>query len=727
MAKLNTYELKGALEATLQLIGIIPGTGSAFETVRVSNEALVAFIQQYAGEDGTNGKQVELRKGSTNIEWRYVGDPLWTALIAIADLQGGKGDPGERIQMQKSATAIQWKYESAVSWTDLVLLSDLKGSNGTNGRTMWATTGAPSGALGVDGDFANDSDASMMYGPKTAGSWGTGKSYKGEKGDTGTGLKNRGAWVTGTTYQPGDYVFSTGSSTSSSMWILNGETPYVSNTLPKDALTKWVEFVAPAGADGVNGKNVEMRNSGTVIQWRLVGDATWADLVTVADLKGAPGNPGNPGANGKSVLTTTGAPANGFGTDGDFANDADAQVMYGPKSGGTWPAGKSYKGTNGTPGTNGTNGSKWFTGSVVPAAGTGADGDFYLRDTGDVYGPKAAGAWGSVVASLKGVKGDPGSAGAGIPAGGTTGQVLSKRSNTDLDLEWKTPASGGSGDAVLLTGDQTAAGVKTFSNRVVVGSPPATGAPAVSAGTGLVIYKDAIFDNPVLLTKRLNMKLGYKNEDVIPITPSAGVATLTQHNAQQKIMLTADVATLTLKMPDASGNSEGNVYPVIDRGSVFRVFFPFAVGALTVTPGKNSFWWEDAKVLGAPATILPGFYDIQFMGDGQWYFSQSDNPSRTVVDGFDVFRFSNGMCVAHGPITTTSSFPANADFTISVPIPDVFPVGNKALIPTLYPSVGNDFSVKNTQAPGATASIFCRNGASAQTFSGNIRIEGRWK
>ena len=415
MTKLNTYELKGALEATLQLIGIIPGAGSAFETVRVSNEALVAFIQQYAGEDGTNGKQVELRKGSTNIEWRYVGDPSWTALIAIADLQGSKGDPGERIQMQKSATAIQWKYETAGSWTDLVLLADLKGTNGTNGRTMWSTTGAPSGALGVDGDFANDPDASMMYGPKTAGNWGTGKSYKGVKGDTGTGLKNRGAWVTGTTYSPGDYVFSTGSATASSMWILNGSTDYVSNTLPKDDLIKWVEFVAPAGADGEDGKNVEMRNSGTVIQWRLVGDATWTDLVTVADLKGDKGDPGNTGANGKSVLTTTGAPANGFGTDGDFANDADAQVMYGPKSGGTWPAGKSYKGTPGTPGTNGTNGSKWLTGTGVPAAGTGVDGDFYLRSNGDYYGPKASGAWGSVVASLKGAAG---SGGGGAPISG---------------------------------------------------------------------------------------------------------------------------------------------------------------------------------------------------------------------------------------------------------------------------------------------------------------------
>ena len=417
MTKLNTYKLNGALYATLQLIGIIPGSGDAFETVRLSNAALIAFIEQYAGADGTDGKQVELRKGSTNIEWRYVGDAGWTALIAIADLKGDKGDPGEQVQLQKSATAIQWKYASGSTWTDLVLLTAISGTNGTNGRTMWSTTGAPSGALGVDGDFANDSAASMMYGPKASGSWGAGTSYKGAKGDTGTGLKNRGAWVTGTTYSPGDYVFSTGLATASSMWILNGSTDYVSNTLPKDDLSKWVEFVAPAGADGVGGKNVEMRNSGTVIQWRLVGNATWTDLVAVADLKGAKGDPGNTGANGKSVLATTGAPANGFGTDGDFANDADAQVMYGPKAGGTWPAGKSYKGTNGTPGTNGTNGSKWLTGSTVPAAGTGADGDFYLRSNGDYYGPKASGAWGAVVGSLKGPAGSGGGSGGGVISG----------------------------------------------------------------------------------------------------------------------------------------------------------------------------------------------------------------------------------------------------------------------------------------------------------------------
>lgn len=524
MAKLNTYELKGALEATLQLIGIIPGVGSAFETVRVSNDALVAFIQQYAGEDGTNGKQVELRKGSTNIEWRYVGDASWTTLIAIADLQGSKGDAGERIQMQKSSTAIQWKYESASTWTDLVLLSDLKGTNGTNGRTMWSTTGAPSGALGTDGDFANDPDASIMYGPKTAGSWGAGKSYKGAKGDTGTGLKNRGAWVTGTTYSPGDYAFSTGSATASSMWILNGSTDYVSNTLPKDDLSKWVEFVAPAGADGDDGKNVEMRNSGTVIQWRLVGDATWTDLVTVADLKGAKGDPGNTGANGKSVLTTTGAPANGFGTDGDFANDADAQVMYGPKAGGTWPAGKSYKGAPGTPGSNG----------------------------------------------------------AGVPVGGATGQVLTKRSATDLDTEWKTPAAGGGGGVTLDTA-QTITGMKTFT-----GGTKLSGITEIAGGTILV---------SAAIRKAGPAEGGNWS-------PTAGVS-------QQVATMTADINAATIVFPNDPAT-----------GIEITIFLEKAIKSVTWVGGSMWGGSISLQIIGAPTTLRPGGHTFRMLlaETPNWYY-----------------------------------------------------------------------------------------------------------
>jgi hypothetical protein len=40
---------------------------------------------------------------------------------------------------------------------------------------------------------------------------------------------------------------------------------------------------------GSDGRNIEIQNSGTYIQWRLVGDASWANLVQLSTLKGADG------------------------------------------------------------------------------------------------------------------------------------------------------------------------------------------------------------------------------------------------------------------------------------------------------------------------------------------------------------------------------------------------------------------------------------------------------
>ena len=45
------------------------------------------------------------------------------------------------------------------------------------------------------------------------------------------------------------------------------------------------------------------------------------------------------------------------------------------------------------------------------------DGDFYLRSNGDYYGPKASGAWGAVVGSLKGPAGSGGGSGGGVISG----------------------------------------------------------------------------------------------------------------------------------------------------------------------------------------------------------------------------------------------------------------------------------------------------------------------
>jgi hypothetical protein len=44
------------------------------------------------GVDGKDGREIELRKGDTHIQWKYVGDDAWADLIAISDLKGEKGD-----------------------------------------------------------------------------------------------------------------------------------------------------------------------------------------------------------------------------------------------------------------------------------------------------------------------------------------------------------------------------------------------------------------------------------------------------------------------------------------------------------------------------------------------------------------------------------------------------------------------------------------------------------
>lgn len=323
----------------------------------------------------------------------------------LQGIQGPKGDTGDAGQDGTDGlSAYQIAVNAGFVGTEAQWLASLKGAKGDTGAQ---------GIQGLKGD-------------------------KGDKGDAGTGLTNRGNWVTGTTYHEGDYVFSAGTTADSSMWILNGTEDYVSNTQPNADLTHWIEFEAPAGADGqdgadgADGRNVELSNDGTNIRWRLVGDTAWNNLIAISAItgpagakgdKGDTGNTGTAGTNGKSLLSGTTVPTGATGTDGDFYLNLTTNLMYGPKAAGAWPAGFSIvgpQGTAGTAGTNGTNGNTVLTVSGTPAAGTGVNGDYaYDPATFTIYGPKAAGAWpaGTVL------KGTNGTAGKGISSNAVTYQA----------------------------------------------------------------------------------------------------------------------------------------------------------------------------------------------------------------------------------------------------------------------------------------------------------------
>ncbi|CAB4125471.1 hypothetical protein UFOVP58_147 [uncultured Caudovirales phage] len=89
---------------------------------------------------------------------------------------------------------------------------------------------------------------------------------------SGTSLVSRGAWSSGTIYSAGNYVFDTGSSSTSSMWIYSGTTSYTSTTAPRLDLTHWSELVGASAAFPTQTGNAGkfLITDGTTPTWSLI-------------------------------------------------------------------------------------------------------------------------------------------------------------------------------------------------------------------------------------------------------------------------------------------------------------------------------------------------------------------------------------------------------------------------------------------------------------------------
>lgn len=150
--------------------------------------------------------------------------------------------------------------------------------------------------------------------------------------------------------------------------------------------------------------------------------------------KGDPGAQGIPGADGSTIFSGKGAPAEELGKNGDYYLDKSNSAIYGPKTAEGWgtsfrlkgekgdTGAKGEKGEKGDPGQkgkdgkdgqNGKDGSQMLSGKSKPAASVGKVGDYYWDlSTYTLYGPKTVSGWGNgvVLRGPKGDKGDPGNA-----------------------------------------------------------------------------------------------------------------------------------------------------------------------------------------------------------------------------------------------------------------------------------------------------------------------------
>lgn len=157
-------------------------------------------------------------------------------------------------------------------------------------------------------------------------------------------------------------------------------------------------------------------------------DGRW---IRIIGQNGTNGNNGEDGADGiagvdgNTVLSGTVAPTNLVGLDGDFYINFLTWTIYGPKASGVWPAGVPMLGSQGEIGNDGLDGKTILSGTVDPDNSVGTDGDFYINiSTMYFFGPKTGGSWPAGV-SLKGDTGDPGTPGAagGDGADGTSAYV----------------------------------------------------------------------------------------------------------------------------------------------------------------------------------------------------------------------------------------------------------------------------------------------------------------
>jgi len=369
-----------------------------------------------AGADGENAPHIILRATETHIQMSEVGSNVWTNVIALELLRGddgAQGEPGE---------------DGADGAPGADGADGAPGTNGTNGED--GADGEDGTLLLVDYESVDPGDypvGTIFINPvngdvfkQVTGSWVlqgniTGpQGEQGPAGEAGTGLVNRGTWVSMTAYEASDFVFAPNDLAGTSMFIAQNDV--TSSTEPKDDPTNWVELTAPAGADGADGVDGDTGPAGPA------GD------------DGAPGADGDDGFNAEMVRQSTTSLALGTGSKA-FTYTAVANNLG-------WMVGSRLRAYNDAThymeGVVTAVSNSGVTINVDYVVGSGTLASWSLGIAGDRGDTGATGATGAA-----GADGADGADGSGVPAGGTTGQVLAKASGTDGDVEWVDAGSGG--------------------------------------------------------------------------------------------------------------------------------------------------------------------------------------------------------------------------------------------------------------------------------------------
>jgi hypothetical protein len=167
------------------------------------------------GSPGADGREVELQTTESHVQWRYEGESEWTDLVALSAITGPQGIQGEtgltgaagadgrEVELRKTETHVQWRYEDEAEWTDLVALSEITGPQGQTGdqgpagpANTLAIGTVTTGAAGTEADatLTGDSPAQTLNLVIPRGD----KGDTGDQGPPGTQTTDASDLTTGT-------------------------------------------------------------------------------------------------------------------------------------------------------------------------------------------------------------------------------------------------------------------------------------------------------------------------------------------------------------------------------------------------------------------------------------------------------------------------------------------------------------------------------------------------
>lgn len=321
--------------------------------------------------------------------------------------------------------------------------------------------------------------------------------------------------------------------------------------------------VGPQGPTGTSIVSTSVDGNGHLIIALSAGPNQDAGVVNPGPIgpQGQQGPPGDTGATG---------PKGDKGDTGDI----------GP----TGPTGAT--GPQGSIGATGAAGATWYSGSGVPAAGTGANGDRYLHTgTGDVY-LKTAGAWG-VTGNIKGPQGATGAAGSqGIQgATGATGA---------------TGPTGKSVSSMAINGSKHLISTMSDASTIDAGLLPEYGSTVNAGGISDIGTKSANWDAKGVIAH------GERNTDSNTSASTTFVGVLRLDDVPLKAGRMYEIRTGNLRINASTTGNSATVAVAFRTGGGNAV-----VGDPSVSGGE----WQGAidggasviyKAASVVATIVPG-------------------------------------------------------------------------------------------------------------------------